>query len=120
MIGVVAGTLAIVAITIVFGVLATRKKGLVPTKQELLDAQKPKGPRYAAGEAPSTAIRAGAAQLERLRTTQRCHSCRAIMTVASEDTVRYDDRDLRVLDLRCTCGGKRTLYVVTAGKPTTL
>ena len=119
MIGVIAGTLAIVAITIVFGLWATKKKGIVPTKQELLDAQKPKPPRYAAGEAPSTAIRAGAEQLERLRTSQRCKTCRATMTVASEDTVRYGDGDLLVLDLHCTCGARRGLYIVKASTPTT-
>ena len=119
MIGVIAGTLAIVAVTIVFGMWATRHKGIVPTKQELAEAQKPKRPRYAAGEAPSTAIRAGDAQLERLRTTQRCTACRATMTVASEDTVRYDDRDLLVLDLHCACGERRGLYVINVRTPTT-
>ena len=115
----IAGSLAIVAITIAFGVWATRHKGIVPTKQELLDAQKPKPPRYAAGAAPATAIRAGEAQLERLRTSQRCTSCRAVMTVAGEDTVRYDERDLLVLDLHCTCGARRGFYIVKASTPTT-
>jgi hypothetical protein len=115
LIGVIAGTLAIVAISILFGVWAARHKGIVPTKQELIDAQKPKPPRYGAGEAPSTAIRAGASQLERLRATQRCKSCRAVMTVAGEDTVRYDDRDLLILDLRCACGARRGLYVRPQG-----
>lgn len=117
MIGVIAGTLAIVAVTVVFGMWATRHRGIVPTKQELAPAQKPKRPRYAAGEAPSTAIRAGDAQLERLRTTQRCTQCRATMTVAGEDIVRYDDRDLLVLDLHCTCGARRGLYVRLQGTP---
>ena len=120
MIAAIAGTLAIVGVTIVIGLWATKKRGIGPTKQELLDAQKPKPPRYAAGEAPSTAIRAGADQLVRLRTSQRCKSCRALMSVAGEDTVRYDDRDLLVLDLHCACGARRGLYVVpSAGTPTT-
>jgi RNase P subunit RPR2 len=117
LIGMIAGTLAIVAVTIMFGVWASRKKGIVPTNQELV-AARPKAPRYAAGEATSTAIRAGAEQLERLRATQRCKNCRAMMTVAGEDTVRYDDGDMLVLDLHCTCGARRGLYV-RASTPTT-
>ena len=109
---IVVGTIAVVALTVVAGMWLTRKRGLLPKPEELAPPPKPR-PRHAAGEAPATAIRAGAAQLERLRTSQRCTACRAIMTVAGEDHVRYDDRDMLVIELRCEpCATRRPLYVV--------
>ena len=112
MIGVVAGSLAIIGITVVVGLWLTRTRHIEPTPEELAQPAK-KRPAHAAGEAPATAIRAGAAQLDRLRTTQRCTSCRAVMTVAGEEPVRYDDRDMLVIELRCEpCAARRPLYVV--------
>jgi hypothetical protein len=119
-IGVILGTLAVVGAAIAVGTWVTRKRGLVPRPDELAAPPKQR-PAYAAGEAPATAIRAGAAQLDRLRTTQRCASCRAKMTVTGEEHVRYNDRDMLVIDLRCdSCGARRPLYVVpSAATPTT-
>lgn len=112
MIGAVAGTLAIVGAAVAFGTWVTRKRGLLPTPEELAPPAK-KRPAYGPGEAPASAIRAGAAQLDRLRASQRCTSCRAVMTVCGEEHVRYDERDMLVIDLRCEpCAARRALYVV--------
>lgn len=112
MIGVVVGTLAVVGAAIAVGAWTTSQRGLVPRPDELTAPAKPR-PAYAAGEAAATAIRAGAVQLDRLRATQRCASCRARMTVAGEERVRYDERDMLVIDLRCLpCAMRRALYVV--------
>ena len=55
---IVLGTVLIVAITIAIGVYADKKLHLAPRAEELAAAPKPRS--HAAGEAPSTAIRAGA------------------------------------------------------------
>ncbi len=108
--GTIIGTIIIVAVTIAIGIFADRKLGMRP---EALAAGPPRPSfAHAAGEAPATAIRAGAAQLERLRASQRCRSCRELLTIGVEDRVRYDDRDLIVIQFRCPrCESKRTLYV---------
>jgi RNase P subunit RPR2 len=106
----VAGTIAIVLVTIAIGIFVDRKVGLLPRADKLAEPR-PRMPSHVAGEAPATAIRAGTAQLSKLR-AQRCRSCRAAMTAGDDDHVRYDERDLIVLHYRCPrCGAKRSLYV---------
>lgn len=104
------GTIAVVLGTIVIGLLLTRKRPLL-ARPEALAAPPKKRPAYAAGEAPATAIRASGAQLERLRTSQRCRECRRVMTAGEAERVRYGDGELLVIELRCTCGARRALYV---------
>lgn len=105
------GTIAIVLGTIAIGVLLTRKRLGMPAPEQLAASPK-KRPAYAAGEAPATAIRAGAAQLVRLRASQRCSECRTVMTAGDEEHVKYGGGELLVVDLRCgTCGARRALYV---------
>ncbi len=109
---VVLGTLAIVGVTIVIGLFVDRRFSLLPRREALEAAQRPALPGHLAGEAPSTAIRAREAQLAKLRTAQRCPSCRRDMTALPDDTVRYDDHDLYVLRFRCPeCRIERSLYV---------
>ena len=104
-------TIAIVLGTIAIGVLVTRKRPMLPAPEELAAPPK-KRPAYAAGEAPATAIRAGVAQLARLRTSQRCSECRTVMTPGEEEHVRYGGGELLVVQLRCDkCGARRALYV---------
>jgi hypothetical protein len=105
------GTIAIVVATVVLGMLITRKRGFLVQPEELAKP-KPKQPSHAAGEAPATAIRAAGEQLARLRSTQRCPQCRAVMTPDAGEHVRYGDGELLVIELRCArCGTKRALYV---------
>lgn len=114
--GTIIGTAVIVAITIAIGVFADKKLGLMP-RAETLDPPRPRPPGHAAGEAPATAIRAGAAQLERLRASQRCRECRTVLEAAgSPDDVRYNERALVVLHFHCpACGRNQALYVEPTG-----
>jgi hypothetical protein len=113
MIGAVIGTIAIVLVVIVVGLLVDRKVTVLPKpKLEVAKLDKPSAV-HLPGEAPATALRVRGAQLDKLRTSQRCPSCRTAMEAGADDTVRYDDADLLVLHFTCTrCDARRTLYVV--------
>lgn len=118
-VGTIVATAVIVAITIAIGVFADKKLALLP-RAEALDPPRPRPPGHAVGEAPATAIRAGTAQLARLRASQRCRECRTLL-VASEpdDAIRYNDRALAVLHFRCpACGRAHSLYVEPTGSST--
>lgn len=105
------GTIAIVLGTIAIGFLLTCKAPMMATPEDLAAPPK-KRPAHAAGEAPATAIRAGAAQLARLKASQRCGECRTVMTAGDEDHVKYSGGDLLVVQLRCDrCRARRALYV---------
>jgi len=109
---IIVGTVLIVALTIAIGMYADKKLHLAPRAEDL--AAPPK-PGHAAGEAPSTAIRAGAAQLANLRARQRCRLCRtAVVADGADEEVRYAERTLLVLHFVCpACPDvrKRSLYV---------
>jgi hypothetical protein len=109
----IVGTVLIVALTVAIGIYADKKLHLAPRAEDL--AAPPKPPSHAAGEAPATAIRAGAAQLEKLRAGQRCRVCRSVLLAAGADEeVRLAERTLLVLQFTCpTCPDvrKRSLYV---------
>ena len=110
---IVVGTVLIVAITIAIGVYADKKLHLAPRAEELAAPQKPRS--HAAGEAPSTAIRAGTAQLTNLRARQRCKECRTVLVAdGADEGVRYAEHTLLVLHFVCpACPDvrKRSLYV---------
>lgn len=107
----IVGSIAVVVGTIAIGLLLTRKRPLLATPEELTAPPK-KRPVHGAGEAPATAIRAGAAQLERLRASQRCGECRGLMTAGEDESVRYGGGELLVIQLRCgRCSTRRALYV---------
>ena len=110
--GTIIGTIVIIAVTIAIGLFADRKVDVLPRPEALAKPPPPRTPKYAVGEAAATAIRAGAAQLAKLRTSQRCPSCRALLAAGTDDRVRYADHELIVVQFRCTsCGRKRSLYV---------
>ena len=117
------GTCAIVIAVVWIGRRIDRAHSLAPRPEELAGPARPRPASHGAGEAPATAIRAGAAQLERLRVAQRCHTCRGLMTPAQaeDERVRYGDKELIVIELRCPrCELRRALYVLpTAATPTT-
>lgn len=113
MIGVIVGTLAIVLVTIVIGLIVDRKAPILPRHEDAAQKRK-KLSTHAAGEAPATALRVRGEQLDKLRAAQRCPKCRAMMDSQPDDHVRYNDADLLVLHFACVnCTGKRTLYVST-------
>jgi hypothetical protein len=114
-IGVVVGTIAIVLATVAIGVVVNRKLRLLPGPDDFetnQDRARKQLVSHAAGEAPATALRLDAAQIEKLRTSQRCQSCRAALEAEPDDRVRYDNRDLLVLHARCpACNTRRSLYI---------
>jgi hypothetical protein len=111
-VGTVVGTLAIVAATIVIGLLVDRKTKLLPRPKQLGIAPSPTPRRAAAGETPATAIRAGDAQLQRLRSGQRCATCRMELVAEPDDNARFEGGVLVLLRLRCPrCATRRTIYV---------
>lgn len=111
----VLGTIVIVLATIAFGLFIQRKAGVteLPEGNAQATLQRP-AQKFGLGEVAATAFRVGDSQLENVRKTQRCATCRAEMRYAgdADDHVRYDQRDLLVLHFACPqCEGKRTLYV---------
>jgi hypothetical protein len=113
----VLGTLAVVGVLVVLGVIADRKLGLVPRPAQLKEAgeRKPAAPAFAAGEAPATALSPNAAALARLRAVPpRCAADGVAMAAEPDDSVRYNERELLVLRFRCaTCGVGRSIYCQT-------
>lgn len=110
MIWTVLGTIGIVAVTVVAGVLADRRWGLLPRKERLAPPPRPALPGHGAGEAPKTALRIRAANLAELRRTQRC--CREDMTSLPDDEVTFDGKVLGILRFSCArCARTRSLYV---------
>jgi hypothetical protein len=109
MIGTIAGTIAIVAITIALGRYLDKRYAIVPRAEVL----RPRPPGHAAGESPAMAIRARPAQLATLRSSQRCDGCRATLGAnGPDDAIRLGERTLAVLHFVCPgCGRKRSLYV---------
>jgi len=106
----VLATIGIVAVTVVAGVLADRRWGLVPRKERLAPPPRPPLPVHRAGEAPGTAIRILAANVAELRRTQRC--CREVMDALPDDEVAFDGQALGILRFRCPrCARTRSLYV---------
>jgi hypothetical protein len=115
MIGAIIGTIAIVLVTIAIGLLIDRKAPILGRPgQPGSDAEQKKKTTHAAGEAPATALRIGETQLDKLRASQRCPSCRSTMASAPDDHVRFGDADLLVCHFTCEkCSGTRTIYVNT-------
>jgi hypothetical protein len=112
MIWIVLGTIGIIAAMIAVGFVLDRRFGVLPRPNELRDSARQPRPTYAAGDAPSTAIRATAERLANLRESKRCTECRGPASLESEERVRYDERELIVLRFRCThCNEARSLYV---------
>ncbi len=110
MIWTVLGTIGIVAVTVVAGVLADRRWGLVPRKERLAGPVRSALPAHGAGQAPATAIPTTPAQREPLRRTQRC--CRVVMVSLADDEVVFDGATLGILRFRCaTCAATRSVYV---------
>ena len=115
MLGIILGTLGIVAVTVAIGVIVERRLRSDPSPEDL-ETQKQRERRqlvtHAAGEAPSSALRVREPQIAKLRASQRCPQCRAEMQNDADDTVQYGDASLLLLHFSCpTCTTKRTLYI---------
>jgi hypothetical protein len=107
------GTAAIVIVFIVVGRWIDKRVSLIPKSEELVEAgrKKPLGSDHEAGTAPATAILLEAARIPKVVARQRC-ACKArAMEQLGDDDVRYGDKILRAVRLRCTeCDARRNLY----------
>ena len=112
---VILGTIAIVLAAVVVGLVVDKKVGFLPAPKDFETAEQKQRKQlvsHGAGEAPATALRVREAQIAKLRTSQRCPSCRAQMTNDADDTVYYDGRELLVLHFTCpTCSATRAIYI---------
>jgi len=115
MLVVVLGTIAIILVTVTIGLLINRNIGFLPGPEDFKtdkDRERKKLVSHGAGEAPATALRVRDVQIAKLRTSQRCASCRAEMRNEADDSVRYNETDLLVLQFTCgSCASKRALYI---------
>jgi hypothetical protein len=110
MFGTVVGTIAIVAVTIAIGMLVDRRAAAVPS--DAAHREEPRAAHLAPGETAVTAIRAGDAQLARLRAAQRCSECRGEMIAQADDAAQLGGQRLVLLRFRCArCDARRTIYV---------
>jgi len=102
----VLGTLAIVAVVIVAGVVIDRRFGILPRPRELREAGKPglKPPAYGPGEAPETALDDPPRDL-------RCGRCRCETPLDRESRATYGDRELVIRRYRCPrCDAVASIY----------
>jgi hypothetical protein len=113
---VVLGTIAIVLAAIAIGVVVDKKVGFLADPKDFETEEQRKRKQlvsHGAGEAPATALHVRQEQVAKLRASQRCTSCRGVMTFDRDDTARYDGRDLTVLHFTCAkCGATRSLYIL--------
>jgi len=104
------GTIAVIAGFIGIGVLVDRRWSILPRPEELaqLPPSRPKE-LHAPGAAAETAIEATAEEVE--RAVRRRRHCRSVMTREGDEPVRYGDRLLTVVRLRCAvCGERESVY----------
>jgi hypothetical protein len=105
MIGVVLGTIGIVAVVIAAGVALDRRFGLLP-RRELRETARPglKPPAFAPGEAPETALDTPPAEA-------RCRRCGRATRPLDDSRAILGDRELVVRRVRCEgCGAITTIY----------
>jgi hypothetical protein len=102
----VLGTLAVVAVVIVAGVVVDRRFGILPRPRALREAGKPglKPPAYGPGEAPETA-------LDDPPRDPRCGRCRGETRLDRESRATYGDRELVIRRYRCLrCNSVAAIY----------
>src|SRR5690606_13009224 len=121
MLAIILGTLGVVIVTVAIGMLIDRKVSLLPTPDDLETKQQRERKKlvgHGAGEAPATVLHRRDAQIAKLRASQRCTGCQAMLRNDADASVRYGDRELLVLHYSCaSCGPQRSLYI---DHPTTL
>jgi hypothetical protein len=117
-IGVVLGTLAIVAGVIALGVVIDRRWSILPRKGEYAKAAAARAapPPDPPGTTPAAALRVPMARLPRLLAAQRCASCKKRIAGSPDDgeQIVLGERALVVFRLTCaSCRASRALYVET-------
>lgn len=110
MIWTVLGTIGVVLATVIAGILADRRWGIVPRKERLSPAPRPALPAHEPGEAPATALRLTPDQLELLRRSRRC--CGQFMESLPDAEVAFGGGVIAILHFRCArCAATRSIYV---------
>jgi hypothetical protein len=108
------GTLVVVAVVVVVGLWVDKRWSVIPRAEKLAEASRPRpmGTDHEAGTAPASALRSDRDRMQRVVERQRCTcAARAPLVVDGEDEVRYGERLLRVIKLRCpACSSARSLY----------
>jgi hypothetical protein len=111
---VILGTVAIVGVVVAGGLWLDRRVSILPRKEELQEASRPKlpGGDHEPGSAPQTALRSDAEQRRRVLARQRCTCAgKPHLAVEAEEDARYGDRTLLVVRMRCgACEATRSLY----------
>jgi hypothetical protein len=108
---VILGTVGLVGAFVVVGLWIDRKVSILPRVEELEEAARPKqlGGDHEAGTAPQTALHSDPEQMARVIARQRC--CKVAMLEDGRDDIRYGDKQLLAVRLRCgACGATRHLY----------
>jgi hypothetical protein len=110
----VLGTIGIAMATIVMGLLADRRWGLMVRKETLLAAGKPR-PQLTGlvpGDAAANAITGSPGEIELLRRKQRCPNCRTEMKAIADQRVTYEEHELLALRFACPrCTAERSIFV---------
>jgi hypothetical protein len=111
----VLATLGVIAATVLAGLVADRRwgvLGVLPRTDRLLAATAPRAlPAHGPGEAPASALTVSPDELEQLRREQRC-ACTSPMDAVADAEVTYDGRTLLVLRFACArCASARRIYV---------
>ena len=111
------GTLAIVGVVVGVGLWVDRrvKSTFLPRAEDLEAAQRkqlPGAEPHEPATAPQSALRSDPVQMQRVIDRQRCTCAgKPALRADGEDDVRYGDKLLRVVRLRCdACGAGRSLY----------
>jgi hypothetical protein len=111
-VGVVLGTLAVVAAVIAIGVLIDRRWSILPRPEELRDEGAPKPPPDPPGTVASAPLRLTARKLSRALVAQRCVTCRTRLEAGPGEPIRFAGKELQLFRMTCgTCGAGRGLYV---------
>jgi hypothetical protein len=111
-IGVVLGTLGVVAAVVVIGMLIDRKVSLLPRPEELREMDAPKPPPEPPGTVASAPLRLTARRLAKALVAQRCVTCRTRLDAGPGVPIRFSGKELQLFRLTCAkCGTGRGLYV---------
>ena len=107
----VLGTIGLVIVFVVVGVLVDRKVSLLPRPEELAQIGKPRPLIHAAGTAPETALACTADELTAHLAKRRCACKGKVVRAGDHEPIRYDGRELIVVPLTCaSCGTHQRCY----------
>jgi RNase P subunit RPR2 len=108
------GTVGLIAAFIAIGLWVDKRVSLLPRKEELQEASRPRRPTDApheAGLAPRTALRLDATRMAAVLGRQRCKACKRTLDADAPSEILFDGRHLLSVRLTCAaCGEHRAMY----------